>query len=63
MPLMWARPLTSLEMVDMDEHVTEGTSSRLPRFYLPFLSYVVALGTMLSLSMGEEALPLLFVTF
>ncbi|XP_050889317.1 GTP-binding protein At3g49725, chloroplastic-like [Lathyrus oleraceus] len=33
-------------MVDAHEHVAEGTSSRLPRFYLSFLSYLVALETM-----------------
>lgn len=58
MPLMWVRHLTNLEMVDVDEHVEEVTSSRFSRFYIPFLSYVVTLGTMLDLSMGEEALPL-----
>lgn len=55
MPLMWVRHLTSLEMVDMDEYVAEGANSRLPKFYLYFLSYVIALGTMLGLSMGEES--------
>lgn len=63
MPLMWVRHLTNLEMIDVDECVAEGASNRLPRFYLSFLSYVVALGTMLGLSMGEEALPFLFIAF
>ena len=60
---IWVRHLTSLEMVGMDEHVAKATSSRHFRFYLPFLPYVVALGTMLDLSVGEEALPLLFIAF
>jgi hypothetical protein len=63
MPLMWVHHLTNLEMVDVHEHVAEGASSRLPRFYLSFLYYVVVLGIMLGLSMGEEALPLLFIAF
>jgi hypothetical protein len=63
MPLIWVRHLNILEMVDMDKHMAEGASSRLPRFYLSSLSYIVALGTLLGLSMGEEALLLLFITF
>lgn len=55
--------LTNLGMVEAHRKVAEGASSRLPRFYLSFLSYVVALGTMHGLSMGEEALPLLFIAF
>jgi hypothetical protein len=50
-------------MVDEHEHVAEGASSRLPRFYLSFLSYIVTLGIMLGLSIGEEVLPLLFIIF
>ena len=57
------RHLPSLGMVEAHEHMAEGASSRLPRYYLSFLSYVVALGTMQDLSMGEEALPLFIYRF